>query len=27
MSPSSNPWYPYQQQQTPYGTPQYGHPQ
>jgi hypothetical protein len=28
MSPSSNPWYHYQQQQqTPYGTQQYGHPQ
>jgi len=29
MSPSSTPWYPYQQQQqqSPYGTSQYGHPQ
>jgi hypothetical protein len=27
VQPSSNPWYHYQQQQTPYGTPQYGHPQ
>lgn len=30
VQPSSNPWYPYQQQQqqqTPYGTQQYGHPQ
>jgi len=27
VQPSSNPWYHYQQQQTPYGTQQYGHPQ